>query len=158
MEKVGFFTADVSEPSQAFEVQVLPKKLVGGAEGLEISPAGPNPGIGEGLRRMKAMNRMDIPSLWRAMLRRPDTKKAGPSVSLLAPRGRQAEEAAPKLAAAGVTAPGTVSAESYDLTFPVGTGSIELVQVSVQALEAIGGLGVTKEWQWTVRPKGVYPK
>ncbi len=57
MEPVGFFTNDIGEPVQALEEQVFAKLLLGGPEGLEISPAGPNPGIGEGLRRMKAMNR-----------------------------------------------------------------------------------------------------
>jgi hypothetical protein len=158
MEKVGFFHEDVSEAAAAYEEQALPKKMVGGAEGLEISPAGPNAGLGEGLRRMKALNRIDIASLWRAMLRRPDGKNDGPRISLLAPRGQACDPAGPKLAAAGIAVEGTAGAESYDFTLPPGTSSTELVQVALRSLVAIGGLGLTGEWQWTVRPKGVYPR
>ena len=46
--------------------QVLIKKRFGGPAGLEISSAGMNPGIGPGIRRVQALNRFDIPSLWRA--------------------------------------------------------------------------------------------
>ena len=158
MEKVGFFRDDVSEAAAAFEEQALPKKMMGGAEGLEISPAGPNAGLGEGLRRMKALNRIDIASMWRVMLRRPDGKNEGPRVSLLAPRGHPSAEAGPKLAAAGLGLGGVDGAESYDFTLAAGTSSTELVQVAVNSLLAIGGLGLTGEWQWTVRPKGVYPR
>ncbi len=154
MDRFGFFKADVSEPVQAFEEQVLPKKLIGGEEGLEISPARPNGGI----RRIQAMSRIDIPSMWRAMIRRPDGKKVGPSVSLLAPRGRPPAEAEPTLVAAGVVAEGVANDESYTVAFAPDTPATELIQFAIRALEALGAMGMTGEWQWTVRPKGVYPR
>ena len=108
MEPVGFFTNDIGEPVQALEEQVFVKKLLGGPEGLEISPAGPNPGIGDGLRRMKAMNRLDLVSLWRALIRRPAGKKDGPVVELLAPRGTEPADGVARLTAAGLTSPAAV--------------------------------------------------
>ena len=66
VERVGFFTTDLAEPGQALMEQVLIKKRFGGPAGLEISSAGMNPGIGPGIRRVQALNRFDIPSLWRA--------------------------------------------------------------------------------------------
>ena len=154
VDEVGFFKTDVSEPAQALAEQVLPKKRFGGAEGLEICPARP----GVGLRRMSAMSRMDIPTLWRAMIRRPNGKKDGPTVSLLAPRGQPPAEAGSKLAAGGVAADGVSDDEAYTVTFAPDTAPTELVEFSVRALQAIGSVGMTSEWQWTVRPKGVYPR
>jgi hypothetical protein len=154
MDQVGFFKTDASEAAQVLADDVLPKKRIGGPEGLEICPAKPD----GGLRRMQALNRMDIPTMWRAMIRRPDGKKVGPSVSLLAPRGRQPAEAAQKLADAGLVADGVADNEGYTVTFAPDTPPADLVQFSVRAMEAIGSLGLTGEWQWTVRKKGVYPR
>jgi hypothetical protein len=159
MEPVGFFTNDIGEPVQALEEQVLVKKLLGGPEGLEISPAGPNPGIGDGLRRMKAMNRMDLVSLWRALIRRPAGKKDGPVIQLLAPRGTDPTDGAARLAAAGLTTPPAAPADgALECTFPPWTAAPDLVRFSVGALQAVSTLGVTGEWQWTVRKKGLVPR
>jgi hypothetical protein len=159
MEPVGFFTNDIGEPVQALEEQVFVKKLLGGPEGLEISPAGPNPGIGDGLRRMKAMNRLDLVSLWRALIRRPAGKKDGPVVELLAPRGTEPADGVARLAAAGLTTPAAVPAgDRLECTFPPGADHGELVRFSVDALQAVSTLGVTSEWQWTVRKKGLVPR
>ena len=89
MEKLGFFTTDTSEAVQAIEEQVFKKKLMGGAAGLELCQAEQNIGLGPGLRRTKGANRMDIPTMWRALIR-PPHGKSGPVVSLLAPRGQSA--------------------------------------------------------------------
>jgi hypothetical protein len=51
---------------------------------------------------------------------------------------------------------GTADDEGYEIAFPVGTSSSELVQFSVRALQAIGYQ--PPEWQWTVRAKGAYPR
>jgi hypothetical protein len=153
MEKVGFFAQDVSEPSLAFDEQVATKKLFGGPEGLEISVAEVDAGMGVGLRRMKALNRIDIASMWRAMIR---GGKQGPSVELLAPRGVPSTQAADKLVAAGLSANGTAGDEGYRVSFTSGTSSTELVQYAVRALQAIGYQPT--EWQWTVRAKGAYPR
>jgi hypothetical protein len=159
MEPVGFFTNDIGEPVQALEEQVFVRKLLGGPEGLEISPAGPNPGIGEGLRRMKAMNRLDLVSLWRALIRRPAGKKDGPVVELLAPRGSEPADGMARLAAAGLTTPPAVpTGDRLECAFPPGTDHGELVRFSVDALKAVSTLGVTSEWQWTVRKKGLVPR
>jgi hypothetical protein len=159
MEPVGFFTNDIGEPVQALEEQVLVKKLLGGPEGLEISPAGPNPGIGDGIRRVKAMNRMDLVSLWRAVIRRPAGKKDGPVVQLLAPRGTDPADGVARLAAAGLTTPPASPADgALECTFPPGTASPDLIRFCVGALQAVSTLGVTGEWQWTVRKKGLVPR
>jgi hypothetical protein len=159
MEQVGFFSNDSSEPCEALETQVFVKKLMGGPAGLEISPAGPNPGLGPGLRRMKALNRIDIPSHWRTLIKKPASKGTGPIVAILAPTGTPPADAGPKLAAAGVVAPEmAASDESFDCTFSPDTPPASLVDFSVAAIKAMGGLGITGEWQWTVRPKGAVPR
>src|SRR5438876_2827895 len=156
MEPVGFFTNDIGEPVQALEEQVFVKKLLGGPEGLEISPAGPNPGIGDGMRRMKAMNRMDLVSLWRALIRRPAGKKDGPVVELLAPRGTNPADGMARLAAAGLTTPAAAQSDgALACTFPPGNASPDLIRFCVGALQAVSTLGVAGEWQWTVRKKGL---
>jgi hypothetical protein len=159
MEPVGFFSNDIGEPRQALEEQVFVKKLLGGPEGLEIRPAGPNPGIGDGLRRMKAMNRLDLTSLWRALIRRPSGKKDGPVISLLAPRGTTPTDALPRLQAAGITTPAPTPADgALDYQLPPDTKPADLVTFAVNLVQASNTLGVTGEWQWTVRKKGLVPK
>ncbi len=156
MEKVGFFMGDIAEPVQAFDEQVLGKQRK--VEGLEIAPAGANPGIGQGIRRMQALNRIDIPTLWRAVVRSGD-KKTGPIVSIFAPRGVDPAECAPKLTGLGVMAPNSgENKASFDCTFPVDTPAMTLVQFAVDALRGIGGLGGGGELQWTVRAKGAVPQ
>ena len=158
MERVGFFTTEPAEAIEALTEQVLGKGRFGAPAGLEIAPAGPNPGVGAGLRRMQATVRLDIPMLWRALIRRPEGKKDGPIVTLLAPRGTAADTAGPKLVEAGIGASNMVaSADGFDCMFPPDTPPDRLVGFAVQALQAIGGLGTTGEWQWSVRPKGQVP-
>jgi len=159
MEKIGFFTTDPSEPSQALEEQVFVKKLMGAPAGLEIAPAGSNPGVGAGLRRASASVRLDIPMLWRALIERPRSKKSGPVVAIWPPRGTAPVETQAKLGAGGVHPPSSsVGEQTFDIEFPPGTAPNELVTFAVQALQAIGGLGTTGEWQWTVRGKGLVPQ
>ena len=154
MEKVGWFTTDYAEPVQAFDEQVSGKRK----EGLEIAPAGANPGVGLGIRRMQARNRMDIPMFWRAVVRSAH-KKDGPVVSVFPPRGTDPNEAGPKLAGLGVLAPNTgANAESFDCMFPPETPALRLIEFAVTALQAIGGLGAGGELQWTVRDKGTLPR
>jgi hypothetical protein len=108
---------------------------------------------------MKAMNRMDLESLWRALIRRPAGKKDGPVVELLAPRGTDPADGMARLAAAGLTTPVATQADgALECTFPPGTASPDLIRFSVGALQAVSTLGVTGEWQWTVRKKGLVPR
>ena len=159
MEPVGFFTNDIGEPVQALEEQVFVKKLLGGPAGLEISPAGVNSGIGDGIRRMQAMNRMDIVMLWRALIRRPTGKKDGPVIELLSPRGTDPADGLARLATAGLTTPPAAPADrALECTFPPGTTPADLVRFSVSAVQAVNTLGITGEWQWTVRKRGLVPR
>jgi hypothetical protein len=153
MERVGFFDKDITEPVAAFLEQVEGKKRK--VEGLEISIAGSNPGIGDGIRRIQALNRMDIPQSWR-MLIRPGHKKDGPMVSLLAPRGRDASEISSKVSGIGPLAPVmNASTNSLDCAFPPNTPASTLVTAAADAMRAIG---FTAELQWTVRAKGTLPE
>ena len=155
MERIGWLTNDIAEPVQAFDEQVLGKRK---AEGLEIAPALANPGVGDGLRRAQSLNRMDIPTLWRAVVRS-GHKKDGPVVSIFAPRGTDPAEAGPKLAGLGVVAPGmSAQSGSFDCMFPPETPTLRLIEFAVTALQAIGGLGSGGELQWTVRDKGTLPR
>jgi hypothetical protein len=156
MEKIGFFTTDTSEAVQAIEEQVFKKKLMGGPAGLELTPAAPNPGMGTGLRRAQASNRIDIPGLWRALIRPPG--KAGPVVSLLAPRGQSAADAGQKLMAAGVVSENMEAGDgSFDCSFAPGTAPASLITFATSAVDAMRGSPVA-EWQWTVRAKGAVPQ
>ena len=101
MEKVGFVGDDLSEAVEAFTQQVEGKKKI---EGLELSPALQNPGIGAGIRRVQALNRMDIPQTWRAVVRSA-VKKRGPVISVFPPRGTDPSDAGPRLTSGGVYAP-----------------------------------------------------
>jgi hypothetical protein len=157
MEKIGFFTTDTSEAVQAIEEQVFKKKLMGGAAGLELCQAVVNPGLGTGLRRAQAGNRMDIPTTWRALVR-PPKGKSGPVVSLLAPRGQSAADAGPKLTAAGVVAENMEAGDgSFDCTFAPDTPTASVVMFATSAVNAMRGQPVA-EWQWTVRAKGAVPQ
>lgn len=152
MERVGFFSTDTKEAEAALEQQVLGKKKV---EGMEVSIALVNPGIGDGIRRTQALNRMDIPQQWRVVIR-PGGKKDGPLLSLLAPKGRDPNEMAAKLATVGPTAPFMNTAtNSLDCAFPENTPASTLVAAAAGALRAIG---YDAEFQWTVRPKGTLPQ
>lgn len=158
MERVGFFTTDLAEPGQALMEQVFTKKLFGGAAGLEIAPAGPNPGVGAGIRRVKALNRIDIPSLWRVLIQPPEGKNAGSVITILAPRGQPSDQVGQKLIDAGLGATNMAAgSDGFDCTMAPDTPADHLVSFAVQALQAIGGLGLTGEWQWTVRNKGGVP-
>jgi hypothetical protein len=153
MERVGFFDQDITEPVAAFEEQVEGKKRK--VEGLEISVSLGTPGIGDGIRRVQALNRMDIPQSWRTLIR-PGHKKDGPVVSLLAPRGRDVAEMASKVAGIGPFAPiMNASTNSLDCTFPPNTPASTLVTAAAGALRAIG---YEAELQWTVRAKGALPE
>ena len=157
MEKIGFFTTDTSEAVQAIEEQVFKKKLMGGAAGLELTPAAQNPGIGPGIRRAQAGNRIDIPTLWRALIR-PPHGKSGPVVSLLAPRGQSAADAGPKLTAAGVVSENMAAGDgTFDCSFAPETPPASLVTFATSAVNAMRGQPVA-EWQWTVRAKGAVPQ
>ena len=108
---------------------------------------------------MKAMNRLDLTSLWRALIRRPSGKKDGPVVELLAPRNTAPTDALPRLTAAEITTPAPVPADgTLEFTFPPDTTPSDLVTFAVNLVQASNTLGVTGEWQWTVRKKGLVPK
>jgi len=152
MERVGFFSDDTSEALQAFEQQVEGKKKI---EGLELSPALLNPGIGAGIRRVQALNRMDIPMNWRAVVRS-GTKKLGPVVSIIPPRGTPTSKAGELLTAARLYAPEMAAGpESFDCAFPPGTPAASVLEFGISAMR---GFGFTSELQWTVRDRGVLPR
>lgn len=152
MEKVGFIGEDISEAVDAYDQQVAGKKKI---EGLELSPAGVNPGIGDGIRRVQALNRMDIPMLWRAVARS-GSKKLGPVVSVFPPRGKAASDATDLLSAARLFAPQMAAGpESFDCAFPPDTPSRSVVEFAVAAVRAFGFTG---ELQWTVRERGLLPQ
>jgi hypothetical protein len=168
VEKIGFFKDDPQEAVAALEQQVFVKKLMGGPEGLEIAPAGPNPGIGAALRRGQASVRLDIPSLWRALIRKPQERGKGPVVSILAPKGKSVTDAQAAVSSARGAPPEAVVGEDLDCIFPPGTPAKDLVQFAVEVLEKIGGpvpvrpagpvADVYREWQWSVRGKGLVPR
>ena len=150
MEKVGFFSTDHAEPIQALEEVVFKKARK--FEGLEFTPAGPNPGM-EGMRRIQGLNRMDVPNLWRTVIR-PPSKKEGPRVTLLAPKGRNAGEVAGQVSGAGMLAP-VQNGNTLDFTFPEGTPTAQVVDCAVKVMQSCGYTG---ELQWTVREKGLLPQ
>lgn len=152
MERVGFFAGDQADLIEAFDQQVQGKKRV---EGLELAPALTDAGIGSGIRRIQAMNRIDIPHYWRAVIRS-GTRKAGPIVSLLPPRDQAPGDAAEPLRQARVRAPEMAPAiESFDCLFPPGTPTATVVELAVAAVRAFGYTG---ELQWTVRKRGLLPR
>ncbi len=151
MEKVGFLTDDVSEAVAAFEQMVQGKKKI---EGLELSPTGPDPGIGQGIRRVQALNRMDIPLLWRVVVRS-GAKKRGPVISVIPPRGKSPGDATDVITGARLYAPEMApGVESFDCTFPPETTAQSVVEWGVQALRAFGATDI----QWTVRERGLLPR
>jgi hypothetical protein len=158
MEKIGFFADDPQEAAAAVEEQVFVKKLMGGPEGLEIAPAGPNPGVGAALRRGQAGVRLDIPALWRALIRKPQKKGQGPVVSILAPKGKSVESAQSAVASARGAPPEAVVGQDLDCIFPPDTPASALVAFAVEVLTTVGGAPASKEWQWTVRGKGLVPR
>lgn len=138
--------------------QVFVKKRFGGPAGLEIAPAGANPGIGAGIRRVQALNRIDIPSHWRALIQPPEGKNAGSVITILSPRGQPSDQVGQKLIDAGLGATDMqAGSDGFDCTLPPDTPADHLIGFAVQALQAIGGLGSSGEWQWTVRAKGGVP-
>jgi hypothetical protein len=152
MEKVGFFLDDLGEAVQAFAEQVEGKKKI---EGLELTPAGANPGIGDGIRRVQALNRMDIPHLWRTVIRS-GTKKGGPIISIIPPRDKPSSDAQDRLSAARLFAPNMAAGpESFDCAFPPETTGQSLVEFAAAAVRAFGYTG---ELQWTVRERGLLPR
>ena len=157
-ERIGFFTDDPAEACAALEEQVLPRRRFGRPEGLEISPAPPGAGIGPGTRRVSASVRLDLPGLWRALIR-PGTKKTGPTVALLVPRGGSPADAGPKLVAAGVTV-GEMAAgdDEYQCEMPLNAAPRTVVDFAIAALTAVAGPSPTGEWMWAVRDKGLVPR
>lgn len=152
MEKVGFVGDDLTEAIEAFTQQVDGKKKI---EGLEIAPALVDPGIGQGIRRAQAMNRMDIPQTWRAVVRSA-AKKRGPVISVFPPRGTDPSDAGPRLTSGGVYAPEmSATAESFDCYLPEGTPAASVVELGAKAVRAFGYTG---ELQWTVRARGLLPR
>ena len=137
---MGWFTTDATEPGAAYEEQVLAGGSFPGPDGLEIVTAGPNLGLRPGLRAMKASTRIDIPTLWRAVLRRPISVHDGAIVSILPPRGVAPSAAEPTLAAAGVQAPTMVAGPgALDCLFEVGTTTGRLVDVRGGRAAGAGG-------------------
>ncbi len=158
MQPIGFFTDDVAEAAAAYDEHVAGKRRP--PEGIEIAPAGMSPGIGDGMRKVSALNRLDIPSLWRTIIRAPRQRKGGPVVSILAPRGTSPAGMAGGLASAGIAAQSVEATDgSIECEFAPGTPSTSLVQFSVAAIQHLSkGLGITGEWQWTLRKRGLVPE
>ena len=160
MNKIGFFTTDMNEACEALVDQVWGKR---GNEGLEISPAPVNQGIGAGIRRAAASNRMDLPTIWRALIRKPAKRKEGPVVALLAPRNVDPGPTASTLTSAGVMgAKVETTSDAVECTFAPETQPAALIEFSIASLRAIGGLGIVTdrpmEWMWAVRGKGLVPR
>jgi hypothetical protein len=156
MQPIGFFTTDVSEAAQAYEDHVVAKRRK--PEGIEIAPAGANQGIGAGMRAVSALNRIDIPFLWRAILRAP-AKKGGPVVSILAPRERPTADAATQLTSAGIGASNIVTTErTIECELPAATPATSVVQFAVAAVQAVSPGIEVREWQWTLRDRGRVPE
>jgi len=159
VERIGWFTTGIDEPCPALEQQVFVRERVDAPEGLEIVAATPNLGLHPGLRRMTASTRLDIPTGWRALVTSPPYDSSGPTVAILTPRDTTPVDTAEQLVAAGVAAPEmTARAASLEWRFPPNTPPTTLVEFSVGALNARGGPGLTGEWQWTVRAKGLVPR
>lgn len=158
MQPVGFFTIDVSAPAAAYDEHVAGKRRP--PEGIEIAPAPVNQGLGENLRKVSALNRIDIPLLWRTIIRAPQTKKGGPVVSVLAPRNQSPAGMASELAGAGLAAANIETTEgSIECEFAAGTPPAALVQFSVAAITTLSkGMGASGEWQWTLRKRGLVPE
>jgi hypothetical protein len=158
MQPIGFFSTDVAEAASAYDEHVAGKRRP--PEGIEIAPAGPNQGIGENLRKVSALNRIDIPQLWRTLIRAPRSKKGGPIVSILAPRNQSPAGMAGELSSAGIAAQHIETTEgSIECEFAPGTPSASLVQFSVAAVTKLSkGMGASGEWQWTLRPRGRAPE
>lgn len=158
MQPIGFFRDDVSEAAAAYETEVAGKRRP--PEGIEIAPAGPNQGIGDNLRKVSALNRIDIPMLWRTIIRAPQHKKGGPVVSILAPRNTSPSGMAGDLTSVGITAANIETTEgSIECEFAPGTPATSLVQFSVAAITKLSkGLGAGGEWQWTLRKRGLVPE
>jgi hypothetical protein len=115
------------------------------------------------MRRASASMRIDLPTMWRALIRKPAKRKGGPVIALLAPRGVDPGPTASKLTAAGVMAPEVeVTSESVECTFLPDTEPSALIDFSIASLRAIGGLGIAvdrpMEWMWAVRGKGLVPR
>jgi len=158
MQPIGFFTTDVAEAAAAYDDHVAGKRRP--PEGIEIAPVGPNKGVGENLRKVSALNRIDIPTLWRTIIRAPQSKKGGPIVSILAPRNQSPAGMAGELSSAGIAAAHIETTDgSIECEFAAGTSPASLVQFSVAAITKLSkGLGASGEWQWTLRPRGRAPE
>ena len=119
--------------------------------GRALGPTGAN------MRAVSALNRIDIPMLWRAVVRAPQKRKGGPVVSILAPRNQSPAGRAGELASAGLSAASIETTDgSIECEFAPGTPATSLVQFAVAALQKLSqGVGVTGEWQWTVRKRGL---
>jgi hypothetical protein len=158
MQPIGFFTTDVSEAAAAYDEHVAGKRRP--PEGIEIAPAPPNQGIGDNIRKVSALNRIDIPMLWRAIIRAPRQRKGGPIVSVLAPRNQSPAGMAGELASAGIAAQHIETTDgSLECEFAPGTPAASLVQFSVAAITKLSkGQGASGEWQWTMRKRGLVPE
>ena len=158
MQPIGFFSTDVTEAAAAYDEHVAGKRRP--PEGIEISPAPMNQGIGENIRKVSALNRIDIPLLWRTIIRAPQTKKGGPVVSVLAPRNQSPAGLAGELTSAGLAAANIETTDgSIECEFAPGTPSASLVQFSVAAITKLSkGMGASGEWQWTLRKRGLVPE
>ena len=157
-ERIGFFTDDARAAVAVLERRVLKRRLVGRPEGLELSPAPGGPSIGQASRRVMAEWRVDLPSLWRVLIR-PGSRRAGATVALLAPRGTDPAVAGAKLVAAGVvTSEMAADDEEYVCRMPVDSPAGALVAFALAALQAVAGPSPSREWMWAVRMPGLVPR
>lgn len=158
MRPVGFFSADGSEAAAAYEEHVLGRRRP--PEGIEIVFAQPDRGIGTSMRAIHALNRLDIPTLWRAIIRAPAKRKGGPVVSILAPRGESTAGREDDLMAGGIVADKLVTTErSIECEFPPGTPASSLVEFCAAAIQRLHrSMAASGEWQWTLRERGMVPE
>jgi len=158
MRPVGFFSTDGTEAAAAYEEHVLGKRRP--PEGIEIAFATPDGGIGQNMRKVQALNRIDIPTLWRAIIRAPAKRKGGPVVSILAPRGQSPAGREGDLMSGGIAAEKIVTTEgSIECEFAPGTPALSLVQFSTAAIQRLHqGMAASGEWQWTLRERGMVPE
>jgi hypothetical protein len=158
VQPVGFFKDDVNEAAAAYEEHVAGKRRP--PEGVEIVAAPMNQGMGAGIRSMSALNRVDIPTLWRTIIRAPQHKKGGPVISILAPRNTSPAGLAGELTSTGLSATNIATTEgSIECEFAPGTPATSLVQFSVAAIMKLSkGMGASGEWQWAVRKRGLVPE
>jgi hypothetical protein len=79
--------------------------------------------------------RLDIPSLWRALIRKPQERGQGPVVSILAPTGKLVADGQSAVSSARNAPPEAIVGQDLDCVFPPDTPAKTLVEFAVEVLE-----------------------